>query len=244
MSLQDAVIIITGASRGIGKTLALAFAEEDAIVIAAARKAAGSNSIDETVKLITNRGGRAIAIQCDVTSPEDCQNLINTSIEHYGSVDVLINNAGIGIWKDILSLEITDWDLSMNVNMRGVFLTCKYAMPNMIKLRKGNIINISSSMGRRYTLNDLAYAPSKAGLDRFSINLAHDVIEYGIAVNSLCPGYVSTDMAREGSPERVEVVIPSVLWLAKQTGATFTGQVINRAEFGHTWGPGSNLDNL
>jgi short-subunit dehydrogenase len=93
-------------------------------------------------------------------------------------------------------------------------------MPNMIKLRKGNIINISSSMGRRYTLNDLAYTPSKAGLDRFSINLANDVMKYGIAVTSLCPGYVSTDMARKGSPEPVEVVIPSVLWLGRDIYST------------------------
>ena len=242
MSLQDEVVVITGASRGIGKTLALAFAEEGAIVIASARNATGPNSIEETVKLIANKGGRAIAIQCDVTSPEDCKNLIDTSIEQFGSVDVLINNAGIYIKKDIVSFAIDDWDLTMDVNMKGVFLACKYVMPNMMKRSKGNILNISSSMGRRYTLNDLAYGASKAGLDRFTINLANDVMEYGIAVNSLCPGYVSTDMASHGSPEPVEVVIPSILWLAQQTASTFTAQVIDRAEFEHKWGPGLNSE--
>ena len=242
MPLQDEVIVITGASRGIGKTLALAFADAGAIVVAAARKATGPDSIDETVKLITNNGGRAIAVQCDVASPEDSQNLINTSIEQFGNIDVLINNAGIYIKKDIVSFAIDDWDLTMAVNMKGVFLACKYVMPNMMNRSKGNIINISSSMGRKYTLNDLAYGASKAGLDRFSTNLANDVREYGIAVNSLCPGYVSTDMASHGSPEPVEVVIPSILWLAQQTASTFTAQVIDRSEFGHKWGPRINSE--
>ena len=132
MPLQDEVIVITGASRGIGKTLALAFADAGAIVVASARKATGPDSIDETVKLITNNGGRAIAVQCDVASPEDSQNLINTSIEQFGNIDVLINNAGIYIKKDIVSFAIDDWDLTMAVNMKGVFLACKYVMPNMM----------------------------------------------------------------------------------------------------------------
>lgn len=236
--LHNKVVVVTGASRGIGKTLAVAFAREGAIVIGAARKATGPDSVEETVRRITSEGGRAIAVPCDVTKEDEVKALVDTVVRRFRRIDVLVNNAGIGIWKDILDLTLDDWNSSVAVNLKGVFLACKFVVPVMIEQGGGNIINVSSSMGRRYVPEDLAYSPTKAGLDRFTSNLANDVKKYNISVNSYCPGYVKTDMARKGSPEPVEMVIPSAIWLAGQTASNFTGQVLDRKDFGKTWGPG------
>ncbi len=236
--LHNMVTIITGASRGIGKTLALAFANEGAIIVAAARKATGPNSVEETVRQIAVDGGQAIAVQCDVTSPEDVKTLVDTTLQRFGHIDILVNNAGVGIWKDIRLLTLDDWNVSISVNLKGVFLCCKYAIPSMIERRSGHIINLSSSMAYRYVPEDLAYSPTKAGLDRFTLNLANDVKKHNVAVNSFGPGYVKTDMARKGSPEPVFTVVPAAIWLAQQTASTFTAQVVDRRDFGKTWGPG------
>ncbi len=236
MKLKDKVIIVTGASRGIGRTLCLAFAKEGATIVAAAAGDLPYRLIYRIGACRLSGGGHALAIQCDVSIPEDVQALVDTTIQRFGRIDILVNNAGVGIWKDILSLTVEDWDRTMDVNLKGVFLACKYALPSMMERRQGHIINVSSSMARRYTPNDLAYSPSKAALDRFSMNLAHDVERYNIAVNSFGPGYVKTDMARRGFPEPVEMVIPAALWLSQQDASSFTGQVIYRRDFGKTWG--------
>jgi len=244
VQLEGKVIVITGASRGIGQALSLAYAREGAFVVAAARKnRGGSGSLEETVGLIEQEGGQALAVRCDVTVPEDVEALISTTLRHFERIDVLVNNAGVGIWKGILDLTVGDWDTTMSVNIKGVFLTCKYALPHMMERQKGNIINVSSAMAHKYTPNDLAYSASKAALDRFTLNLAQDVQEYNIAVNSFSPGLILTDMV-SGDPidrwghlaDPPEAVVPPALWLAQQDAASFTAQLVHRNDFGHTWG--------
>ena len=244
MSLADKVVIITGASRGIGHDLALAFAREGSTVIAAARKERGGpGSLEETVDHISREGGSALAVRCDLAVATDIESLIGTTLDRYGRIDVLINNAAVGFWKGISDLSVEEWDTVISVNLRSIFLACKYALPSMIYNRKGNIINVSAEMANQPRA--IAYAASKAGLNRLTLDLAGAMQEYNIAINVLLPGLVETDMARASLgplgtgriPEPAEVVVPSTVWLAQQDASTVTGQLLRRYDFGRTWGP-------
>ncbi len=246
MSLNGKVVVITGASKGIGRVAAVAFAKEGALVVAAARTTTGHGSIEETVEEIKRAGGTALAVRCDVTVPADVQSLIQTSLKTYGHIDVLINNAGVTHWTSIADFTPEEWEGIFALNVHGVFYGCKYVLLVMIKQRSGCIINVSSSQAQKTIPNHLAYSSSKAAVDRFSINLAQEVKEYNIAVHSYWPGGVISAMSRRdargnllGNPGPTEVVLPSLLWLAQQDASTITGQVVDRKEFGKTWGKSS-----
>ena len=242
-SLHNKVAIVTGASRGIGRTACVALASEGATLVAAARRADGPGSLEETVQLAAAAGGAAIAVRCDVSNPQDVQSLADAALSRFGRIDLLVNNAGVGVWKQIQDLTVEDWDMTMDVNLKGAFLTCKYVVPHMMRQRSGNVINVSSSMALRWSPKDLVYSTSKAALDRFSLNLAEEVREHEVAVNSYYPGYVATEMTEHdptgtwtGPPDPPETVVPGLLWLARQTASTFTGQIAWRRDFGKTWG--------
>ena len=245
MELKDQVVVITGASRGIGRAISLAFAREGATVVAAARREHGGlGSLEETVERILEQGGRAIPVRCDLTVPEDVKGLVDRTLRELGRIDVLINNAGVSTWKDIGELSIDEWDTVIKVNLSGVFLSLKYALPSMMERRSGNVIYVSAEMAIQPRA--IAYAASKAGLNRLSLDLAGDMQEYNIAINVFLPGFVDTEILQDGPglrmgrvPEPVEAVVPAMLWLAQQRGLAITGQLLKRTEFGRTWGPGS-----
>ena len=151
MTLKDKVVLITGASRGVGEAMAYGLAAEGAIVAAVARTVArgtgeGTGSLEETVERIKESGGRALAIACDVTNEEDVKEMVEKVEYEEGVVDVLINNAGVSIRGSIIDLSVEEYDRVMDVNLRGPFLTCKYTVPQMIKRRSGSIINITSRL--------------------------------------------------------------------------------------------------
>lgn len=249
MSLQSEVVIVTGASRGIGRALAVAFAGEGATVVAAARTlrpdtGEREGSLEETVRQITDAGGKALAVQCDVADEAQVKGLVERTLAEAGPIDVLINNAGILLSGLLTEIDTADWDLAMAVNVRGPFLTCKYVLPGMMERRKGNVINVTSRASGRDDANRLPYAASKAALDRFSLNLAMDMRPYNIAVNSLGPGLIQSRPLAPGQErttrdgriaEAPETVVPAALWLAQQTAETFTGRVVHRDEFGDKW---------
>ena len=249
MSLKDKVILITGASRGIGRALALGFAAKEAIVVTSARttKAGTSDapgSLRETVEEIKREGGRAHSFPCDVANEPQVRKLIERTIATVGPVDVVINNAGVNISGTITDLSAKDFDKVLAVNLRGVFLVCKYLIPGMKQRHQGNIINITSRSAIWDTENDLIYGASKAALDRFTVNLSLETKPYNIAVNALGPGLIASTMTRNHdplldiwgrSPEPPEVVVPAALWIATQDASTFTGRIVHRDEFQKTW---------
>ena len=249
MTLQGRVVIVTGASRGIGKALAVGFAREGAKVVACARtvqpgSGTAAGSLEETVSQITQAGGTAVAVPCDVSQVEDVKALVDMTLTDVGPVDVLINNAGVGISGPIAKFSVQDFDTVMAVNVRGPFLLCKYVLPGMMERRKGNVINISSRSANWETADSLAYGPSKAALDRFTLNLAKDMGPYNIAVNAIGAGLVTSEMTLDWdpskdiwgrTPEPPEVMLPATLWLARQDASTFTGRIVHRDEFRSTW---------
>ena len=248
MTLKDKVVLITGASRGVGEALAYGFAGEGAVVAATARTLTpntgdGAGSLEETVGRIRESGGRAHAYACDISEEDQVRSMVERVKSEAGAVDVLINNAGLSIKGSIADMSVEEFDRVMAVNMRGPFLTCKYVVPGMMERGRGNIINITSRQANWTESGHIAYGASKAALDRFTLNMAEDLKPYNIAANAMSPGLITSYMTRNWDPgnnprglaiEPAEVVVPSVLWLAQQD-ASFTGKVLLRNDFGKSW---------
>jgi 3-oxoacyl-[acyl-carrier protein] reductase len=257
MTLQDKVAIVTGGSRGIGRAICLGLAAQGAKVVVASRTEAdlsagtkfekyASGTVHDTARMVQDRGGTAIGIRCDVGQAEDIRHLIATTLDRFGRIDVVVNNAGIDCEAPVVDLEIDILDRCLAVNVRGPLLLCKFALPSMIAQRSGSIFCITSGAARGYRPGRVGYSMSKAALERMFLSLAEEVRPYNIAVNVLSPGRVDTWMNRNGDwpgtshipMAQPEAIIPAAVWLAAQSASSFTGQVVERAEFGVTWGPG------
>ncbi len=197
----DKVVIVTGAGRGMGKTCGISFAKEGASVAFVDNKIEG---IQETSKKILKDGGRAIAILCDVSKANDVKLAVDTVLAEFGTVDILVNNAGILFTTSPLT-KITEkeWDLVINVNLKGIFLFSRSVLPIMQKNCYGKIINISSSAGRSTSeLGGAHYTASKAGVLGLTRHTAREYGRYNINVNSICPGLVETSMIRENAEQK------------------------------------------
>jgi NAD(P)-dependent dehydrogenase (short-subunit alcohol dehydrogenase family) len=257
MTLQDKVAIVTGGSRGIGRAICLGLAAQGARVVVAsrtevdaspgsefARYAAGT--IHDTAGMIQARGGIAIGLKCDVTQVDDLRHLIAATLHHFGRLDIVVNNAGIDCEAPVVDLDIDLLDRCLAVNVRAPLLLCKFALPSMLEQRSGAMFCITSGAARGYRPGRVAYSMSKAALERMFLSLAEEVRPSNIAVNVLSPGRVDTWMNRRGDwpgtahipMAQPDAIIPAAVWLAQQTAASFTGQVVERADFGVTWGPG------
>lgn len=248
MSMEGLVAVVTGSSRGIGKGIANIFGEQGARVAVVARSEEEGGrlpgNIHLTVKEIQDAGGQAMAFRCDVTDEEQVEALAAAVVEAYGRIDVLVNNAGVQVNVGLLDLQTRHWDLTMRVNLRGPFLCCKYLAPIMVQQSSGSIINITSGAAERVRPNGISYSVTKAGLNMMTLGLAQELEEHNIAVNALNPGGIKTEGAVLVRPadfdwtgwESPEVVGEASAWLAIQNAKTFTGRVVDRAEFGKTWG--------
>lgn len=197
MRLAGKVAIVTGASRGLGKAIALELARAGASVAVAARtvdpgQISLPGTIHETVGEIKRLGGRSIAVQCDVTREADIARLVEQVNGQLGQIDILINNAGITTPESFLKLSRKKWDLVMTVNLEGTFLCCKAVLPQMVERRSGNIINLSSVLARRIQYS-IVYGTSKAAIERFTSGLANEMKKYNISVNALCPDFTVTE---------------------------------------------------
>ncbi len=251
--LDGRVAIVTGASRGIGKALAIGLAARGAAVVCAARTIAADPSglpgtIHATAAAIERAGGRALAVRCDVGRADDLQALVDATVERFGRVDVLVNNAMAPTRGRFDELALEAWDESMAANVRSLFVLAKRVVPLMAASGGGSIVNISSG-GAEHAATAamppgfLAYSVAKAAMERFTTALAPEIVARGVVVNALRPGAVKTELAERELGERFdwtgwrspEDVVPSVAWLAAQTGNGYTGRIVDASEFGSTW---------
>ena len=255
MSLQSKVAIITGASRGIGKAMALGMAQEGAIVIVAARseteRSNAPGTIHATAAEIQARGGRALALPCNVREEESIDRIVQETLANFGRVDILVNNAGVGSYRTLLDSTIKEWDLVMDINLRAPFICCKAVVPNMIEQGGGSIINISSHAATHIfsstveadreaevALLGQAYGSAKAALERFSWGLAAELGRYNIAVNVLKPlRPVITEGFQAQRPDAdystwvtPEFMVKAAIFLAGQDAQGVSGAVVTDEE--------------
>ena len=238
--LEGKVALVTGASRGIGKAIAIALAKKGAMVIV--NYGGSAQAARETVEEIESLGGKAQELQCDVADYEACGEMIKTVLEKYGRLDVLVNNAGITRDGLILRMSEADYDAVMSVNLKGAFNTIRHASKAFLKQRSGKIINISSVSALLGNPGQANYAASKAGLIAMSKCMAQELAGRGITLNCVAPGFIKTpmtdvlpDAAKAALMQKIPMgrlgsaadVANAVVFLASEEAAYITGQTIH-----------------
>jgi len=198
--MSGKVVLVTGASSGIGRATALKFASEGAKVALVARS---GDTLREIAKEIKANGGEAVAIEADVTREADIERAVRQTVEAFGGIDVLVNAAGIIATGTIETTSLDDWDYMMNVNVRGPFYLMQCALPYLIE-RKGNVVNVSSVTGIRAFPGILAYCVSKAAVDQLTHCAALELASKGVRVNAVNPGVVVTSLHRRGGMSEEE----------------------------------------
>jgi NAD(P)-dependent dehydrogenase (short-subunit alcohol dehydrogenase family) len=253
LELDGRVVIVTGASRGIGKGLAVGLASLGAAVVCAARTVTAEptglpGTIHETVATIEAAGGRAIAVRCDIGVAADLEHLVATTLEHFGRVDALVNNAMTPTRTAFADATDADWDDSMRVNVRSLFVLTRAVLGPMTAQGGGAIVNISSGgAGHESTPfmppGFVIYAVAKAAMERFTTALAPELAPHGITVNALRPGAVRTELSTRELGEdhdwtgwtTPEAVVPAVAFLVQQIATDVTGRVLESTQYGLTW---------
>jgi NAD(P)-dependent dehydrogenase (short-subunit alcohol dehydrogenase family) len=243
MELKGKTAIVTGSGRGIGAGIALVLAREGANIVINDRQI--TEDAEGMVKQIKAMGGKAIAIAADVSKKDEVTKMAAETVKHFGSIDILVNNAGIES-HPVLTYEVAEeqWDRVLNVNLKGVFLCCQAVIPQMMKQKKGRIINISSTAGIRMTFfGSVEYTVSKHGVAGLNQHLAWELADSNITVNTVCPGGVQTPLMEQSTtPEyraqtvkrlvplgrfsTIEEIGEMVSFLGSDRAATITGQSI------------------
>ena len=195
--LKDKVCLVTGATSGIGRATVLAFVAEGAKVVFAARREEKGKALEEEVRA---NGGEAYYVQADLQKADDCKKIVDKTIELFGRIDVLMNNAGVGTVKPFLEYDMkTDYENVMNLNLTAYVLTCKEAIPYMIKQGAGNIVNVASLGAFTAMPLQASYAASKGGVIQFTRTLAVEFAKNNIRANTISPGLTITEMVPQGS---------------------------------------------
>ncbi|MDB5403925.1 MAG: 3-oxoacyl-[acyl-carrier protein] reductase [Acetobacteraceae bacterium] len=237
--LEGKHCVVTGGARGIGRAIALAFAREGAdVVILDRNEELAAKTADEA----RNMGVRSAAFAADVSDEQSATAALQRAEEAIGSVDVLVNNAGISDSALLVDLSVEAWDRMIAVNLRSVFLCTRVVLPGMIGRRWGRIISTSSQLAHKGGVELVHYAAAKAGILGFTRSLAYEVAQFGITVNAICPGPIETDMsatlseawrARKraevplGRFGHVEEIAPTAVLLASDEGSYYTGASLN-----------------
>lgn len=239
LSLENKVAIVTGGSRGIGRAIALEFAERGAAVVVNYNKS--PESAEEVVKKIQETGGKAAAFQADVSDFKQAEALIKFAIDTFGDLSILVNNAGITRDQLIMMMPEADWDAVINTNLKSTFNCSKAAVKHMMRKRVGRIINMASVAGQMGNPGQTNYSASKGGQIAFTKALAREVAARNITVNAIAPGFVDTEILDAMTPETLEAALKMVplgrkgqpeeiaftaAFLASDGAAYITGQVI------------------
>lgn len=236
---EPRTVLITGASRGIGRATALAFAKEEANLVI---NYAGNQAMaEEVARACEAEGCATLLVQGDVSKREDCERIVREAIQRFKKIDVLVNNAGITKDQLLLMMSAEEFDQVIDTNLRGTFCMMKEVLRPMLRNRSGRIINLASVVGVMGNAGQLNYAASKAGVIGMTKSLAREVARKGITVNAVAPGYIETDMTgsmhdeakkqmdaripmgRGGSPKEVAAAIR---FLASEEAGYITGQVL------------------
>jgi 3-oxoacyl-[acyl-carrier protein] reductase len=237
----ERVVVVTGGSRGIGRSVALKFAEEKANIIIV-HYDPDENAARETMDLLERRDCNVEAHKVDVSSGQQVEELFKKILSRYGRVDVLVNNAGITKDSLLLRMSEKDWDAVLDVNLKGVFNCTKSVLRSMIRQRRGSIVSIASVAGQIGNAGQANYAASKAGIMGFTKTIAREVASRDITVNAVAPGFINTEMTA-ALPEKViesylqqiplgrlgsaEDVAETVYWLCSSSAGYITGQIIH-----------------
>ncbi len=236
--LRDRVAVVTGASRGIGRAIALSLAAQGANVVV--NYASSSTAAQQVADEIVADGGSAIALQADVSKADQVDSLLNAVMDKWNRVDILVNNAGITRDTLLLRMKPEDWQAVIDLNLTGVFLCTRAVSKVMLKQRTGRIINIASVAGQMGNPGQANYSAAKAGVIGFTKTVAKELASRGITVNAVAPGFITTDMTSHVNAEEILKYIPLgrygqpeevaglVQFLAADSAAAYiTGQVFN-----------------
>ena len=239
MKIQGQVALVTGASRGIGREIALELARQGANV---AVNYAGNEALaNEVVAEIEAMGQKAIAIRCNVANADEVSSMVKATIEQFGSVDILVNNAGVTRDNLLMRMKEEEWDAVLNTNLKGVFLCTKAVTRPMMKQRKGRIINVASVVGVVGNAGQANYVAAKAGVIGLTKTTAKELAPRGINVNAIAPGFISTDMTEKLPDEAKNSLLAQIplsrfgepgdiakvaVFLASEDSAYMTGQTL------------------
>jgi 3-oxoacyl-[acyl-carrier protein] reductase len=240
INLSKQIILITGASRGIGRATAQMAAKAGAMVAINYRQAkAEAKSL---VAEITKSGGKAAAFQADVGTYQDVEKMVDAILKHFGQIDILVNNAGIWTYGAIDTMTEEVWDETMDANLKSIYNCCRLVVPHMKARRTGKIINIASTAGQRGEAFHSHYAASKGAIISFTKSLAPELAPFNILVNCVAPGWVATDMSNEAladEGDNITRIIPlrragtaeeiagPILFLASDLASYITGEIFN-----------------
>ncbi len=240
MTLEGKVALVTGASRGIGRAIAVTLAKAGADV--AINFAGNVAAAEEVAKEITDLGRKAILVQGSVAETAKAQEIVDKVIAEFGKIDILVNNAGITRDGLLMRMKEEDWDAVLTTNLKGVFNCTKAVMKPMMKQRAGSIVNMASVVGETGNAGQANYAAAKSGVIGFTKSVAKEVASRGIRANAVAPGFIATDMTkvlpdkvqeemaktiplgRQGQPQDIA---NAVLFLVSDEAAYITGQVLN-----------------
>lgn len=232
MKLENRIAIITGGGRGIGRATALSFAEEGADIVLAART---ETEINAVAKEIEQLGRRALPIITDVHQKTDVESMVRKTIDTFGKVDILVNNAGVAIHNPIPDIREEDWDWTMAVNLKGVFLCTQAVFRHMCEQEYGRIVNVSSISGKIGHSNGGSYCASKFAVNGFTETTNNEGKQYGVKASVVCPGPVDTKMRRDNHPHDViehltqpEDVADLILFLVSQSPRAHTLETVIR----------------
>jgi NAD(P)-dependent dehydrogenase (short-subunit alcohol dehydrogenase family) len=249
-SLDGRVAIVTGAKRGLGKAIALAFADAGADVAVCTRDVA-DGKLEATADEVRKLGRHSLAVQADVRRKVDVDNLVQAVISEFGAIDILVNNAGVYVESPILELNEDDWDNVIDTDLKGAFLCSQAVGKVMVKQKSGNVINIASMNGIRPLINPGGYDVAKAGLIMLTNSLAIELASQNIRVNAIAPGYIRTEMSAFlwDNPELSKGLLEAIamgrvsepteiakvaLFLASEASSYMTGSTI-LADGGFVW---------
>jgi len=239
LKLEGKVALVTGAAQGIGRAIALLLAQNGADIVVSD---INLDKAEETAREVEGMGRRTLAVRVDVSRLEEVEKMVQTVLDRFGQIDILINNAGIARDKLILRMTEQDWDAVLGVNLKGTFNCTKAVVRHMSKQRSGKIVSIASVVGEMGNAGQANYSASKAGVIGFTKTMAREFAQRGINVNAVAPGYIETPMT-DALPEkareelkrlipldrlgRPEDVAEAVLFLVSESSNYITGQVLN-----------------